>query len=290
MALETKRLDRQQVFYLNQTVAIGATLPTTLGGTSGLYPIYDGSGHRRVVGLFSSAQVPAAGFPRVRFYDRPDSTATAVATYALTADPANTTNYIIDLPLLTPFFTLEWTMGGTQANVFGIAWIYPEDTVGATTIVQPVLPTYSTLAGYRAVFNGLVAPIGQFFELVGSASKIVRVREIFLFKPNVSIEWIGLLQSIASTGGTSSTTNTKMDLSNVAATATAKQYTVAPTPGTTAGNIIDCKSVTPGDILGFSYGDTWDEPLVIRSGQSFALSTDAIATMYGYVSWTETAS
>ena len=63
MAREKKALDREQVFFFSETVNANLTLPEAISGVATDYLTFDGSGHRRLVGMFASTQAPAAGFP-----------------------------------------------------------------------------------------------------------------------------------------------------------------------------------------------------------------------------------
>lgn len=135
---------------------------------------------------------------------------------------------------------------------------------------------------FIVVFKGLAAPGGQFFEVLGASGVVGRIVEIYFFKPSVGVEFKVLKQSVVSTGGTTTSNAAVPNDSADTAGLTYKTYTAAPTAGTLVGAVIDVKSVTAGDILGFTFGDIGDKPLVIRNTESVAFSTDIAATVYGY--------
>lgn len=246
------------------------------------------NGFRRIVGSIFSSAAAASGFPRVR--QSMDGTNWDIVNVATLDTTQSNYLYSIDVAVVAPYVSVEYTDAGAGSTVRAAVYAYLDAVSASTSSSSTVTPTWSTEASYVSVMDGLSAVTGQFFELVGTAGIVLRVKEIYIYKPTANVTIKGLLQSIASTGGTSSTVVTKLDLSNAAASGTAKQYTVAPTAGTTAGNVLSVSPVTAGDILGFSYGDNWDQPIVIRSGQSLAMSTSGNATIYGYVKWTEATS
>ncbi len=123
--------DRQQVFYLAEAaITAGQTLPEIAAygtGAAGAYVISKSAGIGHLKGAITGTTAPAAGFPRIRFWNAPgDSTAlTAILTYSLTVDPLNAFSFLIDTPLWTPFFTVEWTQGVAIGTISGAAWVYP---------------------------------------------------------------------------------------------------------------------------------------------------------------------
>lgn len=290
MANESRRLDRAQVFFwATSSVTAGQTLPQALGGTSTFYPIYDGSGHRRLYGLFSSDNAPAAGFPRVRFYDDPAGTTVVyIAPFTQDSSQSARRTWRINVPMLTPWFTIEWTAGASATSVFGIAWMYPEDGSPDNGLsAASALPST-----YRSSFNGLAAGgAGQFLELRNPAASgiVLRVTLQWLVKPSVTILWRVIKQSSLSTGGTSSTpTPVPLDSNNAAATGVIRLYTAAPTAGTAVGDVLDATGTTAGDhVIDEPGGTGLAQPIVVRAGESIAWSTDAAFTADGNIEWTE---
>ena len=245
-------------------------------------------GYRRIGGVVFSSAAASAGFPRVR--QSMDGTNWDIVSVA--SLDATQTNFLynIDVAIVAPYVSVEYTDAGAGSTVRSAVYAFIDATSVSTSSSTIIVPTWSTYTTYTSVFDGLAAPTGQFFELTGTAGTVARIKEIYLFKPSVGIAFKGLQQSAASTGGTSATVVTKMDLNNAAAGCASKQYTVAPTPGTSAGNIISVSSVTAGDIVAWTEGDDWDQPIVVRTGGSFALSCSAGFTAYGYVKWAEATS
>lgn len=142
---------------------------------------------------------------------------------------------------------------------------------------------------YVVAFAALAAPGGIFFEMPGVNGVTLSIYDIYFYKPSVSVEFKIQRLSSVGTGGTSSTpTPIRFKTSDGAASAAPKLYTVAPGGGAAlVGNFLDVKTVTAGDNLGFTYGDLGTEPITIVNGESFSLTTDVAATVYGYVRWTE---
>jgi hypothetical protein len=292
VANEQKALDREQIFYFNDSVTNALTLPEALGGTSSQYPIYDASGHRRLVGMFASSQTPAAGYPRVRFYDSPDN-GTVRATYVFDKDTTTSTQnvYKIDIPLYTPWFTIEWTMGASTANVFGVAWVYPED--GGPDYPGGSNSAASRPSTYRTVIAGLATPggNGQFLEIRNPAAsgRVIRVTMQALLKPSATILWTVKKQSALSTGGTSAdNTPVPLDSQNAATVAVVRQYTVAPTAGAAVGSVWADPAVTAGDRLVDQPGELEiTQPITLRAGESVGWFSDAVATVYAVVELTD---
>ena len=291
MARELKALDRQSVFYFNAALTSGQTIAEALGGTATDYPIFDASGHRRLVGMISSSQAPASGYPRIRFYDNPSSSATAYAVYVLDKDTTQSNNsYLIDVPLMSPFFSIEWTMGATGATVFGSAWVYPEDSSGTINFPPPPVNVQRP-STYRLTFNGLAAPIGQFLELRNPAAsgRVIRVTMQLLSKPTTTMRWSVAKQSALSTGGTSSSpTICPMDSNNPTTVGVVKLYTVAPTAGALVANVWNIPSVTAGDTFVDQPGEAVNtQAIVLRAGESVAWTSDVTATVGGDIEFTE---
>lgn len=245
-------------------------------------------GYRRIGGAIFSSAAAAAGYPRVR--QSMDGTNWDIVNVASLDTTQANFLYTIDAAVVAPYVSVEYTDAGAGSTVRAAVYAFIDATSVSTSSSTIVTPTWATNATYVSVFDGLAAPSGQFFELVGTAGVVARIKEIYLFKPSVGITFKGLQQSVASTGGTSASVVTKMDLTNAAASCASKQYTVAPTAGTTAGNIFSASSVTAGDIVAWTFGDDWDQPVVVRATDSFALSCSGAFTAYGYVKWAEASS
>lgn len=143
---------------------------------------------------------------------------------------------------------------------------------------------------FMVSFRGLAAPNGQFFELVGASGVVGRVVEIYFYKPSANTLFRVRKQSAASTGGTTTANAAVPNDSADTAGLTYKTYTAAPTPGTSVGIPIEVSAVTAADILGWTFGDLEDKPLVVRNGESLTLEVNAAVTVYGYMKVRESAS
>lgn len=182
MAQDLSMPDRQQVFYLNAAaIAAGQTLPEIAAfgaGAAGAYVINKAAGMGRVQGVITGTAAPAAGFPRIRYWSAPgDATAlTSIFTSQLTVDPNNAFSYVINEPLLTPFFTIEWTQGVGGGTISGGAWVYPythgsgSSSSGGTIYVkdQPLTPLgYQQITGIDNVTPvGLTVPAGSIYAFL----------------------------------------------------------------------------------------------------------------------------
>ena len=145
------------------------------------------------------------------------------------------------------------------------------------------------VAEYMVSFRALAAPGGQVFEVLGASGVVGRIVEIFFFKPSVNVRLRALKQSVPSTGGTT-TANAAVPMDSAdTAGLTYRTFTAAPTAGTLVGTPVDVSPITPADIVAWTFGDLSDKPIVIRNGESLALSTDVAATVYGYVKIRESA-
>lgn len=146
MAQDLTMPDRQQAFYLAEAaIAAGQTLPEIAAfgvGAAGAYVINKATGIGHLKGAITGTTAPAAGFPRIRFWNAPgDATAlTSILTYALTVDPLNAFSFLIDVPTWTPFFTIEWTQGAAGGTISGAAWVYPyiQSGTGSSSSGSPV--------------------------------------------------------------------------------------------------------------------------------------------------------
>lgn len=299
---ENLALNRQQVFYYDTlALAAGQTIPTALGGAAGAYAITKATGQAHLLGIIKTTTAPAAGFPRVRFWSEPgDATAlTALEIVTLTVDPSNAFTYNIDVPLYSPFFTIEMTQGAAGGNLSGIAWVLPSGA-GAPASSSPTPPAPTSLpATYRASFTVALAPVGSgvFFELVNPAlsAVVLRVLNQTFCKPSATTDWIVEKCSTLSSVGTAGTTSSgPLDSANAAATGVPRCFSTAPTTGTVVFNALRLTGVTAGDIVSDSAGATPDEnqqkAIVIRAGESIQWRASVAGTFVGNIEWTEASS
>lgn len=143
-------INRFQVAYFDATVNAAETIPQALGGAAGAYLIHKATGQGSVQGVIRGAQAPAAGFPRIRFWEAPGDATTLTAIDTIPLSGVSNT-YYINQTLNSPFFTIEWTMGGTGGNVFLVAWVFPDAAGGGSGsggTGGPEGATYSAL-GYE---------------------------------------------------------------------------------------------------------------------------------------------
>lgn len=131
----------------------------------------------------------------------------------------------------------------------------PVTTVIATSI-DGRRTTYRASSG--TVATNVVTPaftpvLGVMFQLQGSATKTIRVLR-FNFTvsgaTNTFLDLTAVRTSTAATGGTAVTpTIAKLDSNDIAATAVATYYTVAPTPGTFVGNYSSTRILVPSTTI-----------------------------------------
>jgi hypothetical protein len=145
MVEEILTLNRQEVFSESAlAITAGQTYVQAVNATftAGAYLINDAAGQAWVRGVLTGSTAPAAGFPRIRFWTAPgDATVlTPLDAFPLPLDALNANSYIIDGPLLSPYFTIEWTQGASPGTLSGIAWVFPESPgqiSGTTPFVPP---------------------------------------------------------------------------------------------------------------------------------------------------------
>lgn len=142
-------------------------------------------------------------------------------------------------------------------------------------------------ACYTAAFS-LSGPNGIALEIVGSATKTVKVLEFYISKPSAETSLTITKRSTASSGGVSTTPTKVPNLSsNAAASATFKAFTSAPTAGTAIGQVFN-DVVATSDRLHLKYADNNAQPLTL-SGASEAITFEAgVAAFYrGHLTWME---
>lgn len=303
MALEQLSLDRQQVFYA-KALAFGAgqTYPTALGFAATAYEINRAAGNAWLRGYISGTTAPAAGFPRIRFWPSPGDAATVTPGpfYVLPVDPANALNFLIDGPLISPFFTIEWTQGAAPGTVTGAAWVLPDGS-GTVFGTAPAPPAPAILpATYRVAFDGLVFTTvgGTILQLANPAAsgRVLRVTLQLLSKPSATTRWKVLKQSALSTGGAFTTpTPVPLDSTDAATVGVVSLYTDNTggggfVPGASLGNVWDL-SLTAADTFSDSPGGNTDldQPIVLRPGESEAWTSDVAGTYCGAIEFSDSA-
>ena len=142
MALERLSVTRGPAVYFNQSVTNGQNLSQALtSGASSTPLVTRCAGMAWILGYGIGTQAPAAGFPTISFYASPGST-TAAFVFQLAADPSNANGYFISVPVLSPWYSIDWTQGGSSGNVFIQAYTLPEAPGGISSSIGPSTPIY----------------------------------------------------------------------------------------------------------------------------------------------------
>lgn len=175
-------------------------------------------------------------------------------------------------------------------------------TATAQAIFQNPIPVISQgqRASYRA--SASFTPVaGDVANITGSASKTVRVTEIELYcttSGTAAYADVALIKrSAADTSGTSvADTAVPLDSNSAAASASAKHYTAAPTPGAAVGNISNRRIMNgSGTVVAtwaiWELGTANAQPVVLRgTAQQLNLNLSAVVatqTCDYTVEWTE---
>lgn len=161
----------------------------------------------------------------------------------------------------------------------------------------------STKTCYSVGASGFtpVATATDFFTIIGSGTKTIRVRRIVVAgiataASNVAINLIK--RSTANSGGTAaSLTIPPHDANDVAATAVVSTYSVNPTLGTGVGNVrsgnLNLGAAGAAGVLDWDFSNRNDKAIVLRGiAQTLALNFGGVAVPGGtsmsmWVSWTE---
>lgn len=187
----------------------------------------------------------------------------------------------------------------------------PTSKAGRVTLYNADGTVQAEKLTYRAsTIIPLVAAVTvnvPFFNIIGSASKVVRVKRIqvsgmtltAVAYHSINIEKL----STASTGGTSTTLPAvPLDSNDAAATAVVKAYTVAPTKGTLVGTIASWRALWQATVAAaagttdwfvFNFGDMQETKGVTLRGiaQELALVTPVVLASAGTlaidIEWTE---
>jgi hypothetical protein len=181
---------------------------------------------------------------------------------------------------LPPAGTLSDGMG-TQV-VPGIAaynMFFDGSGYDRVSLSRPFPTQEQPVATYITSFSSVAGGAGNCVEIIGSATKTVKVWEVFIEKPTVAATFTLRKQSSASTGGASANqTITPCEDLDGAATAVVKAFTAAPTAGTLVGNIWNTIVATTDreDIL---FGGGRTKPVTLRgTTQTLAINTTIAGT------------
>lgn len=197
--------------------------------------------------------------------------------------------------------------GATSDNMT----VDPTSKAARVTLYNPDGTTNSEKTTYRAsTIIPLVAAVTvnvPFFNIIGSASKTVKVRKITV--SGMTLTAVGYFAinveklSTASTGGTSTTpAAVPLDSADAAATAVVRAYTVAPTKGSLVGTVASWRALWQATVAAaagvndwftFFFGDLPETRAVVLRGvaQELALTFPVVLASAGTLSvdieWTE---
>lgn len=119
------------------------------------------------------------------------------------------------------------------------------------TLALPIVPCEAPTYGAASAFSAPANPT-DVFTLTGSATKIVRVKRIYIgvsATNPLTFTFSFVKRSTANTGGTSSTlTAVPFDSADSAATAVARSYTANPTLGTSVGTLGNVRISVPQNV------------------------------------------
>ena len=150
----------------------------------------------------------------------------------------------------------------------------------AATIAAPAAPTYR-------VEIGVVAPVGFAAELIPGTGRKITVKAFYTSKPSAVVTIRLIKNRTPSSGGTSSnSTIVPMD-STYPSDSTCKLFTGAPTAGVAVGDVFERVMETTDDVYE-EFGINGAAPLVLYGpGETLAVNASAIATLVGYIEFTE---
>lgn len=187
----------------------------------------------------------------------------------------------------------------------------PNSKAARVTLYNPDGTYNAEKTTYRAsTIIPLVAAVTvnvPFFNIIGSASKTVKIRNIRV--SGMSLTAVGYFAinveklSTASSGGTSTTlAAVPLDSADAAATAVVKAYTVAPTKGALVGTLATWRALWQATVAAasaitdwhlFSFGNLPEtRPIVLRGvAQEIALTFPVVLSSAGTlavdIEWTE---
>ena len=149
-----------------------------------------------------------------------------------------------------------------------------------------LLPPLSR-AGFRAEI-GVVAGVGFAAELIPSSGTRLIVHGVFFTKPSVVVTVRLIKNSTASTLGTSTnSTVTPLDSMKPSRSTVVKLFTAVPTAGTSVGDLAE-QVVDTTDWFWFPFGVDGEPPLVLHGpNETLAVNTSAVATIAGFINWSE---
>jgi len=145
---------------------------------------------------------------------------------------------------------------------------------------------------YEMCFSVVAAGSGDALEIVGSASRIGRILEIYVSEPTVARTFQFLKRSSAALGGTFVTpTSTPLDSANAAATVVIKNYTAVPTSGSLVGSPIFKKILATSQHIDKTWVDGGGQSPTLRDiTETICINVDGATNFDVYLRWTEASS
>lgn len=182
----------------------------------------------------------------------------------------------IDIATYSPAYTAN-DAAGLAVNKDNGGLLVHQANLSSTDDSVSAIPGETTKTTYSCSFTALIgaAAATDIVEIIGSATKTVRVKKIKISGVATAAAAVDLLlikRSAAATGGTStSATIVPMDSNNAAGTAVVKGYTVNPTVGTAVGTIESHKptlttaaGAIPNVPLVIEFGDNGNQNVILR--------------------------
>ena len=142
---------------------------------------------------------------------------------------------------------------------------------------------------YVAAVDAISGPANVFLEVLGSATKTVRVLEVAV-QPSAAADVTIERNSTAHTGGTSaSPALVKADTNSAAATAVVKTYTVAQTGGGTLVGVVGRVKIAADGLFVWRPGDedVGERGTLRGAAEAFTFASDAAVTWRGHVVFAE---
>lgn len=142
---------------------------------------------------------------------------------------------------------------------------------------------------YETCFSVVAAGSGDALEIVGSASRVSRILEIYISEPTVQRLFQFLKRSTAATGGTASNpAPTPLDSANAVATLTVNNFTAVPTPGALVGSPIFKKTLQTSQHIDKTWVDGGGQSPTLRAiTETICINVDGAVNFDVYLRWTE---
>jgi len=142
---------------------------------------------------------------------------------------------------------------------------------------------------YEMCFSVVAAGSGDALEIVGSASRVGRILEIYISEPSVQRLFQFVKRSTAATGGTATNpAATPLDSANAVATLTVNNYSAVPTPGTLVGSPIFKKTLQTSQHIDKTWVDGGGQSPTLRAvTETICVNVDGAVNFDVYLRWTE---